>query len=107
MRDLGRLNPRRGVASNAMCTFLAINTASVQWIPATAIALLAAAGSTRPTAIVGTALLATLCAATVAITSAKILEKLPFFRLPETAPVAGIVDPGRDDAATISAEITD
>jgi spore maturation protein SpmA len=81
MRDLERLNPRPGVASNAMCTFLAINTASVQLIPATAIALLAAAGSTRPTAIVGTALLATLCAATVAITSAKILEKLPFFRL--------------------------
>jgi spore maturation protein SpmB len=53
----------------------------VQLIPATAIALLAAAGSTRPTAIVGTALLATLCAATVAITSAKLLEKLPFFRL--------------------------
>jgi spore maturation protein B len=30
---------------------------------------------------VGTALLATLCAATVAITAAKLLEKLPFFRL--------------------------
>jgi spore maturation protein SpmA len=85
MRDLETLNPRPGVASNAMCTFLAINTASVQLIPATAIALLAAAGSTRPTAIVGTALLATLCAATVAITSAKLLEKLPFFRLREAA----------------------
>jgi spore maturation protein A len=54
MRDLETLNPRPGVASNAMCTFLAINTASVQLIPATAIALLAAAGSVRPTAIVGT-----------------------------------------------------
>ena len=98
MRDLETLNPRPGVASNAMCTFLAINTASVQLIPATAIALLAAAGSARPTAIVGTALLATLCAATVAITSAKLLEKLPFFRLREgdhTPVVAGVVDPGR------------
>lgn len=94
MRDLETLNPRPGVASNAMCTFLAINTASVQLIPATAIALLAAAGSTRPTAIVGTALLATLCAATVAITSAKLLEKLPFFRLRDAAPVAEISDPG-------------
>ncbi len=97
MRDLERLNPRPGVASNAMCTFLAINTASVQLIPATAIALLAAAGSARPTAIVGTALLATLCAATVAITSAKILERLPFFRLRDQAEaqsVAGVVDPG-------------
>ncbi|MEY2560495.1 MAG: hypothetical protein QOG51_910 [Verrucomicrobiota bacterium] len=106
MRDLETLNPRPGVASNAMCTFLAINTASVQLIPATAIALLASAGSTRPTAIVGTALLATLCAATVAITSAKILEKLPFFRLRETAPktLTGIGEPGyRADAPNIFA----
>jgi spore maturation protein SpmA len=88
MRDLETLNPRPGVASNAMCTFLAINTASVQLIPATAIALLAAAGSKRPTAIVGMALLATLCAATVAITVAKILEKLPFFRLRDASPRA-------------------
>jgi len=105
MRDLETLNPRPGVASNAMCTFLAINTASVQLIPATAIALLAAAGSIRPTAIVGTALLATLCAATVAITSAKVLEKLPFFRLRKQAdaPVgAGIADPGRKASAEAS-----
>jgi spore maturation protein SpmA len=81
MRDLESLNPRPGVATNAMCTFLAINTSSVQLIPATAIAILAASGSTRPTAIVGTALLATLCAASVAIISVKLLEKLPIFRI--------------------------
>jgi len=81
MRDLESLNPRPGVATNAMCTFLAINTSSVQLIPATAIAILAASGSTRPTAIVGTALLATLCAASVAIISVKLFEKLPIFRI--------------------------
>jgi spore maturation protein SpmA len=80
MQDLETLNPRPGVASNAMCTFLAINTSSVQLIPTTAIAILAAAGSTRPTAIVGTALCATLCAATVAVLSAKFLQNLPIFR---------------------------
>lgn len=80
MQDLESLNPHPGTATNAMCTFLAINTSSVQLIPTTAIAILVAAGSTNPTAIVGTSLLATLCAATVAITSAKVLEKLPFFR---------------------------
>jgi spore maturation protein SpmA len=80
MRDLESLNPRPGVASNAMCTFLAINTSSVQLIPATAIAILAAAGSVRPTVIVGTAFFATLCAATVAILSAKFFERLSFFR---------------------------
>ena len=109
MRDLESLNPRPGVATNAMCTFLAINTSSVQLIPATAIAILVASGSTRPTAIVGTALLATLCAASVAIISVKLLEKLPIFRISpcdqttklerdfekaEIKEKAGISDPG-------------
>ena len=87
MRDLETLNPRPGVATNAMCTFLAINTSSVQLIPATAIAILAASGSTRPTAIVGTALLATLCAASVAIISVKLLEKLSIFQPSHPTPV--------------------
>jgi len=80
MRDLESLNPRPTVASNAMCTFLAINTSSVQLIPATAIAILAAAGSVRPTVIVGTAFFATLCAATVAVLSAKLFERLSIFQ---------------------------
>ena len=87
MRDLETLNPRPGVATNAMCTFLAINTSSEQLIPATAIAILAASGSTRPTAIVGTALLATLCAASVAIISVKLLEKLSIFQPSRPTPV--------------------
>ena len=109
MRDLETLNPRPGVATNAMCTFLAINTSSVQLIPATAIAILVASGSTRPTAIVGTALLATLCAASVAIISVKLLEKLQAFRISasdqrtkieqdfekaEIKEEAGVTDPG-------------
>ena len=44
MRDLEALNPHPGIATNAMCTFLAINMASVQLIPTTAIAILVAAG---------------------------------------------------------------
>jgi spore maturation protein SpmA len=80
MRDLETLNPHPGIATNAMCTFLAINTSSVQLIPTTAIAILAASGSTRPTAIVGTAFMATLCAATVAIISAKFFERLTIFQ---------------------------
>src|SRR6266404_1695394 len=83
MKDLETLNPHPATATNAMCTFLAINTSSVQLIPATAIAILVAAGSTNPTAIVGPSLLATLCAASVAIISVKLLEKLPWFRVHE------------------------
>jgi spore maturation protein SpmA len=96
MRDLETLNPRPGVATNAMCTFLAVNTASVQLIPTTAIAILAAAGSRRPTAIVGTALMATLCAASVAILSVKLLGRLPMFRLRDAAGGVASVAAGRD-----------
>ena len=100
MRDLERLNPHPGTATNAMCTFLAINTSSVQLIPTTAIAILVAAGSKNPTAIVGTALLATLCAATVAITSVKLLEKLSWFRVPAERFVAGIDHPGSAESTS-------
>ena len=82
MGHLERINPRPGTATNAMCTFLAINTSSVQLIPATVVAFLAAKGAKEPTAIVGTALVATSCACVVGVTSAKLLQKLPVFALP-------------------------
>jgi len=82
MRDLETLNPRPGVATNAMCTFLAINTSSVQLIPTTAIAIMVVAGSRNPTAIIGSAFLATICSTIVGITAVKLLEKLPAYRLP-------------------------
>jgi spore maturation protein SpmA len=83
MNDLEKLNRHPGTATNAMCTFLAINTSSVQLLPMTAIGILAAAGSRQPTAIVGTALLATLCSTAAGILAVKSLENLRWFRLPE------------------------
>ncbi len=85
MQHLERLNPHPGTATNAMCTFLAINTASIQLVPTTAIALLAVAGSKNPTAIVVTAFLATCCAAVSGVTAAKLLERLPMFRVKDAA----------------------
>lgn len=82
MQDLEKLNPRPGTATNAMCTFLALNTSSVQLIPASAVAVLAAAGSVQPTAIIGTALVATVCSTIAGLVSVKTLEKLPFYKLP-------------------------
>ncbi len=99
MRDLESLNPRPGTATNAMCTFLAINTASIQLIPVTAIAILAAAKSTAPTAIVGTALIAAACACTSGVTMAKLLEKLPWFRLPPVPPAPRGSRAGEADTA--------
>lgn len=81
MKDLESLNPRPGTATNAMCTFLAINTSGVQLIPVTAIAILAANKSTNPTAIVGPALLSSTCGAIAGVLMAKFLSRLPIFRV--------------------------
>ncbi|MGC3959404.1 MAG: nucleoside recognition domain-containing protein [Verrucomicrobiota bacterium] len=81
MKDLETLNPRPGVATNAMCTFLAINTSSIQLIPATAIGVLAVAHATNAFAIVSSALMATICSTIAGVTAVKLLEKLPGYRL--------------------------
>jgi spore maturation protein A len=61
--------------------FLAINTSSVQLIPAGAIALLAAGGSSDPTAIVFPALLATTVSTVAGISAARLLSRMRRFRL--------------------------
>src|SRR5664279_6250978 len=96
MKDLETLNPRPGTATNAMCTYLAINTSSIQLIPATAIAILAANKAVNPTAIVGTSIMATTCAAIAAVVAAKFLQRLPIYRLPPVANAASkaVVEPG-------------
>lgn len=82
MEDLEKLNPRPGTASNAMCTFLAINTSSIQLIPVTAVGILAVNGSKNPSSIIGTAFMSTLVAFIAALIAVKLLEKLPVFALP-------------------------
>jgi len=77
MDELDKINPNKGTATNAMCTFLAINTAGVTLIPATAIAVRAASGSSEPAIIIGTAIFGSLCATIAGIFAAKTLEKFP------------------------------
>ncbi|HSY18214.1 MAG TPA: nucleoside recognition domain-containing protein [Candidatus Acidoferrales bacterium] len=88
MKDLETLNPRPGTATNAMCTFLAINTSGIQLIPVTAIAILAANRSTNPTSIVGTSIICTTCACVSGVLMAKFLSQLPMFRLAAVETVA-------------------
>ena len=88
MKDLESLNRNPGTATNAMCTFLAINTSGIQLIPVTAIAILAANKSTNPTAIVGTSIICTACAAVSGVLMAKFLSTLPMFRQAAIEPVA-------------------
>jgi spore maturation protein SpmA len=97
MTELNRLNSKPGVATNAMCTFLAINTASIQLIPATAINLLAINGSKNPSAIVGSTLLSTGFATICAIITVKLLQRLGPFRW-ENQPVTA--DPTQSPVQT-------
>ncbi len=52
MAELDRLNPQPDRASDEMCMFVVVNTASLQLVPSTIIAMRAAAGSAEPLGII-------------------------------------------------------
>lgn len=83
MKELQRLNGYAQEASDAMCTFLAINTSSVQLIPATAIAFLAANGGLHPSSVIFSSLIATTCSTVVAVFAVKYFAKLPAYQIRE------------------------
>lgn len=84
MKQLQELNPKKDTATNAMCTFLAINTSSITLISSGAIAYRASAGSANPTEIIGATIFATTVSTIVAVIGVKTLEKLPKFRIEKT-----------------------
>lgn len=67
MQELQKLNPDKETASPAMCTLLALNTASITLIPTTLIAIRLNYESANPSEIVGTTLLATAIATAAAV----------------------------------------
>ncbi len=67
MEELQKLNPDPKTATPAMCTLLALNTASLTVVPTTVIALRAQMGSANPVDIVGTTLVATAIGTATAI----------------------------------------
>jgi spore maturation protein SpmA len=75
MEEMEKINTNKGTASNSMVTFLAINTAGLTLIPATAIAVRAASGSANPAIIIGTSIFGAFCATVAGVTTAKIIEK--------------------------------
>ena len=78
MEELQDLNPEKETATNAMCTFLAINTSSIQLIlPATVVALMGAAANQ----IFITTILATGLSTIAAIIAVRFLEKLKRFEV--------------------------
>ena len=106
MAHLNDLNPKKGVATNAMCTFLALNTSSIQLVPATAINILAINGSKNPTAIVGSTLIATGIATVAAIFFVKVLERMRPFRWEPHFDVGPSQDrPAEDRKASSTSEL--
>ena len=80
MEELQELNPNKDTATNAMCTFLAINTSSVQFIlPATVVALMGVVSNQ----IFITTILATGLSTVAAIIAVKSLEKMKRFQIPK------------------------
>jgi len=82
MEELQELNPQKDTATNAMCTFLAINTSSVQIIlPATVVALMGTASNQ----IFITTIIATGLSTVAAVIAVKFLEKRKTFALTQGA----------------------
>lgn len=80
MEELNKLNPKAGTATNAMCTFLVVNTSGLTLIPATAIAIRAGLGSADPGMIIGTSIFGAACATIAGLTAVKLLQRLPRYK---------------------------
>lgn len=74
MKELDRENRHRGTASNEMCMFVVINTASIQLIPSTVISLRQMFGSENPSAIVVPVWICSICAVIMGVLAAKFFE---------------------------------
>lgn len=75
MSQLQELNPNKDEASDAMITFLALNTSCITLIPAMVISLRVKAGSADPVEIVSSTILATVCGTTVAVISDRFFRR--------------------------------
>ena len=75
MKSMQKKNNNKNRLSNSMAIFIVLNTASIQLIPTTVIAIRSSLGSKNPTAMIIPVWIATVCSAVTAIISAKLLMK--------------------------------
>ena len=76
MESMQEENKDKKTLTNEMATFIDLNTASIQIIPTTVIAIRNSLGSSNPTAIIVPVWIATICAAIAGITATKVFIKL-------------------------------
>ena len=75
MKTMQKENNKTDTLTNSMAMFIVINTASIQIIPTTVIAIRSSLGSENPTGIVFPVWIATICAAVAGITATKLFIK--------------------------------
>ena len=75
MKSMQEDNHNKKVLTNDMATFIVLNTASIQIIPTTVIAIRNSLGSKNPTAIIFPVWIATICAAIAGIIATKMFIK--------------------------------
>ena len=75
MKTMQKENPKKDTLTNSMMMFIVINTASIQIIPTTVIAIRNSLGSQNPTQIIFPVWIATICAAIGGIVATKLLIK--------------------------------
>lgn len=76
MQSLQKVNNNKKELSNSMAILIVLNTASIQIIPTTVIAIRNSLGSENPTKMLVPIWLATICAAISALTAAKMFIKI-------------------------------
>ena len=76
MKLMQTKNKEKEVLTNSMATLIVINTASIQIIPTTVIAIRSSLGSQNPTSIIFPVWVATICAAIAGIFAIKLFIKL-------------------------------
>lgn len=75
MKSMQKNNVQKDTLSNSMAMFIIVNTASMQLIPTTVIAIRSSLDSSNPTGIIIPVWIATICAAIAGVIAAKILMK--------------------------------
>lgn len=75
MKELDKENKYRGLASDEMCMFVVVNTASLQLIPSTVIGMRQMFGSSNPSEIIVPVWICSVCALFMGVMAAKMLGK--------------------------------
>lgn len=75
MQSMQKKNIEKDKLTNSMAMLIVLNTASIQIIPTTVIAIRNSLGSKNPTAMIVPIWIATICAAVLAVISAKLFMK--------------------------------